>query len=718
MSVDAVVFEIIRHRLDSINDEAASTLQQVSGSQIAVESNDLNTAITAADGRVVACGRYVLAQVASIHLVVADILEQYSENPGIGPGDQFITNDPYVGTLHQPDVVVVAPVFAGGRLVAWVGSTVHQVDVGGPTPGGMAPDARSIYDEPIPMPPVRIVEGDRIRRDIQREYLIRSRTPQLNELDLAGQVAANRAAAAALVRLCDRYGDAAVTAAMDRLLTGTERQVRDRLAALPDGRWRHVAHLEYGADPAGSAAGAVYAVRLTATKRGDRIELDFSDSSPQAAGAINTAYPALAGFTMAAVLVYLCGGLPWVPGALWPVVRIVSRPGTLVHARWPAGVAMSTATVAQAVRTCVNVCLARMLDGDARYQDHVMAGCALAGGGGAVLTGYTDDGELFASMTLDEVSGGGGARTFADGADSSGPTTSPGGGCANIEVTESYLPVRYLARRELADSAGPGRHRGGVGCAHLLTPHNVAGPIGVISFGQGLQHPGAVGLSGGQPGRSGGYAILPLPEAVALPDTAPASVPLPGPDDVLGTGQAHVAVSQGGGGYGDPLDRDPAAVLEDVLDGLVTRERAAIEYGVALDDRAPRVDEAATARLRDEHRRARLGGRPPRPPAATRAGRRVSAALDLVDAASGPAGAGIACARCGTRLCGATDNVYQHLVLDERPVRACAPFGFGYPGADRFTVRHFYCPACAQQVDVIVALRTDPLLHAIEPLGS
>ncbi|HEX7096671.1 MAG TPA: hydantoinase B/oxoprolinase family protein, partial [Acidimicrobiales bacterium] len=152
-TVDPFVLEILRHKLDTINDDAAAILMQVSGSQIAVEANDLNTVIMAADGRVVACGRYVLVQVASMHLFVRHLLDEYGDNPGINPGDQFVTNDPYVGTLHQPDVVVVAPVFDGDRLIAWCGSAIHEADVGGPTPGGMSYDASSIFDEALPMAP-------------------------------------------------------------------------------------------------------------------------------------------------------------------------------------------------------------------------------------------------------------------------------------------------------------------------------------------------------------------------------------------------------------------------------------------------------------------------------------------------------------------------------------------------------------------------------------
>ena len=320
MAVDPITFEIIRHRLDSINEEAATTLRQVSGSQVAVEANDLNTAITMADGTVVACGLYVLCQMASLDLVITDIRREYADNPGFGPGDQFITNDPYVGTLHQPDVVVVAPVFVEGQLIAWCGSTVHQYDVGGPAAGGLTLDAASIFDEPTPLPPIRIVEGDRIRRDIERDFLRRSRTPRLNELDVRGQVAANRTSAAAIGSLCAKYGADAVIEVMRLLVDAAEAQLRQRLTSLPDGKWRHVSYLERG-EPCADNSDR-YAVRLEVTKLGDRLELDFTKSDAQAPGAINATYPALLNFTIAAVLIYLCPDLPWVPGAIGRVIRI------------------------------------------------------------------------------------------------------------------------------------------------------------------------------------------------------------------------------------------------------------------------------------------------------------------------------------------------------------------------------------------------------------
>ncbi|WP_029138379.1 hydantoinase B/oxoprolinase family protein [Nakamurella lactea] len=708
---DPITLEIIRHRLDGINDEAAIMLRRVSGSQIAVEANDLNTAITTADGTVVACGKYVLCQVASLNLVTRDVLDNYRENPGIAAGDQFLTNDPYVGTLHQPDVVLIAPVFHQGTLIGWCGSTVHQSDVGGGTAGGLSLDSQSIFDEPLPMPPIRIVEGDRIRRDIERDYLARSRTPQLNALDLAGQIAANRAAVQAVQALCVRYGAAAVVAAMDHLVDVAEVQLRERLRALPDGSWRQVSYLQRGRPTADDAD--VYAVRLTVSKTGDELELDFSASSPQAPGGINAALPALVNFSIASVLIYLCADLLWVPGAVPRVVRIVSREGTVAHARWPAGVAMSTATSCQAIRSVVNGCLSRMLESSAEHADRTMAGCQSSGAGGGVFAGTSRTGEPFSSMTLDELTGGGGATAVVDGADSSGSTTSPGAACANVEVNESYLPVLYLERRELADSAGPGRRRGGSGCSIVLRPHGTADPIQVVSFAQGLQHPSAIGLAGGDPGRQSVFAVLPAGSEQAWQSGPVRELPLPDAKVRLAAGEVHLAVTQGGGGYGDPLDRNPDDVVADVVAGHVSRAGAARDYGVLLlDGPHPALDEAATTTTRAQLRQDRIGGRAPAPALSQRPGRRWTTTLDLT---SGVAGDRIVCARCGGDLGAADGDPYSRMALQEVPTSGVAPWPVRFPGSERFVVRRLHCPHCGVRMDVQVALRTDPVVRAAEP---
>ncbi len=629
MAVDPVRTEIIRHRLDSINEEAAITLRQVSGSPVAVEANDLNTAITGADGTVVACGYYVLCQLASMNLVVTDIMCEYGDSPGICEGDQFLTNDPYVGTLHQPDVVVVAPVFYHGRLVAWCGSSVHHFDVGGPTAGGMTFDAASIFDEPTPLPPIRIVAGQRVQRDVERDFLRRSRTPRLGELDLRGQLAANRATIRAVQSLCDKYGPDTVVAVMDGLVRGAaHRRLRERLACLPDGRWRHTCYLEQG--PPRPDGSDVYAVRLTVTKRDDQLDLDFRGSSPQAPGAINAAWPALVNFSVAAVMIYLCGDLPWVPGAILQACTITSEEGTVAHARWPAGVAMSTASSCQAIRVCVNACLARMVGAaPGELAGHAIASCCSSGGGGGVFAGARGERGTLRGHDSRRAHGRGrrhqhpgrteqlrhhhlarcrlrrrgGKRELFAAAVPAAPGAA-GFGWPGCRPGRIGLPQRDRA---------PRRRRSGVGAvvrAGSATPRRGGGrrrgarpPERVCRRGHGGDWPGPAVAAGA----FGGPLGLPTRDSHVRPD------------------QAHVAVSQGGGGYGDPWRRDPSAVLADVRDGLVSVGGASADYGVVLrgEGEEAELDRQATAHRRTTEFRRRLGEgatpdrRGPRPVAAS-----------------------------------------------------------------------------------------------------
>ena len=308
---DAALFEVLRNRLWAINDEAVDAIVAVSGSPIATEGNDFNSGILTAGGEVALAGPYVLVHAAALGQVVRHVIEQFGDQPGIGPGDMFITNDTYVGAPHQPDVMVVAPVFRDNRLIAWCGSCVHQNDVGGPVPGSITVGATSIYEEAVPMAPTRIVEGGELLDDVEQEYLGRSRTPELNRLDLLGQIEANQVVTRRLNGLCDRYGTDTVVAVLDGLIDRTEAAVRTRLATLPDGRWRHRGLIEHdGIDD------TVYEIGLTMTKRGDSLHLDFTDASPQAPALINTSRAITSSYAMAAVMTVLGYGLPWTPGGI------------------------------------------------------------------------------------------------------------------------------------------------------------------------------------------------------------------------------------------------------------------------------------------------------------------------------------------------------------------------------------------------------------------
>ena len=472
MTIGPIELEIIRHRLEAINADAGETLVRVSGSQIASEASDFNTAIMTADGTVVSCSKFILRP---IHLPQPDRPRHsrlLRRKPWHWSRRPVSHQRPYLGTLHQPDVTLVAPIFDGERLVAWAGSTVHEPDVGGPVSGGFNYAARSIFDEAIPIPPIKIVEAGRIRRDIERDYLARTRTPELNALDLLGQIAANRAAERQVLELCAAYGTNGLVEAMDRLLASTEAAFRRRLAELPDGVWARTPSSSM------SSAAAPIICRTRSTRSGSswprRATSSLSTSlrvtmkrQAQSTPLIRR-WPTSPWRQCSSISARDCR---WMPGAIWRTIDIRTRKRSVVDAEWPAGVAMSTGTSAQAIRNCVSGCLARLLDGSAAHAHMAMASSQSSGAGGMSISGHRLDGSPFTTLFLDELSGGGGATCNADGSDTSGTATSPGATPSNLETNEAYYPVLYLTRRELADSGGPGTQRGGVGAMHAYRPH-------------------------------------------------------------------------------------------------------------------------------------------------------------------------------------------------------------------------------------------------------
>ena len=687
--LDAALFEVLRNRLWAINDEAVDAIVAVSGSPIATEGNDFNSGILTASGEVALAGPYVLVHAAALGQVVRFVIDHLSDDPGIGPGDMFITNDTYVGAPHQPDVMVVAPVFRGDRLIAWCGSCVHQNDVGGPVPGSITVGASSIYEEAVPMAPTRIVAGGELLADVEAEYLGRSRTPELNRLDLLGQIEANRVVVSRLNGLCNRYGTDTVVAVLDGLIDRTEAAVRARLETLPDGRWRHRGLVEHD-----GIEDRVYEIGLTMTKRGDSLHLDFTDASPQAPALINTSRAITSSYAMAAVMTVLGYGLPWTPAAFWRVMDIETTPGTIVDCLWPAGMSMGVTAAGQEVRTAVNICLSRMFDAsdDLDVRNQTLASC-VSGSFTQTISGSFDDGRDFSAMLLDGLPGGSGARWGDDGPDTGGYVTSPAGLCTNVETNEQHYPVLYRYRKERPDSGGPGRWRGGVGVEHAYRLHRAAGTATSTVFAHGQQPPTAAGVVGGEPGM----------QHTGVYERSDGAIEVPPPKQVgeLAPGDVYANLCGGGGGVADPLDRDPAAVEHDVTEGLVTYEGAARDYGVVVGDRF------ATEALRTARRRERIGRNPAPPLVGPPGGRRLSSTVVLADSR-------YLCRRCGHDHGPTAKPLVSLLTLARSPIDERTPWPSARPGADRFELRRLYCPACAVQVDVQVALADAPLLETAE----
>ena len=298
-------------------------------------------------------------------------------------------------------------------------------------------------------------------------------------------------------------------------------------------------------------------------------------------------------------------------------------------------------------------------------------------------------------MLLDGLPGGSGARWGGDGPDTGGYLTSPAGLCTNIETNEHHYPVLYRYRKERPDSGGPGQWRGGVGVEHAYQLHRAAGAATSTVFAHGQQPPTAAGVLGGEPGT----------QHTGVYERSDGTIEVPPPKQVgeLAPGDVYTNLCGGGGGVGDPLDRNPAAVEDDVAEGLVTEAGAARDYSVVIGD------EDATEALRASRRRERIGRTPVPPLENPPGGQRLSSTVVLADGH-------YLCRRCGHDHGPTTDPLVSLLTLTRSAVDERTPWPSARPGANRFELRRLYCPACAVQVDVQVALADAPLLETAELL--
>lgn len=598
--LDPVTFEILRHRLGQINDEQGTTLKKVSGSPIVTDANDFNVTIGDERGETVSFGPYVMYHASVTDLIIKWILEHRSDRPGIEPGDMFICNDPWIGAVHQNDTVVLAPIFHEDDLFAWVSSTVHQVDVGGNEIGSFAIKDDDAFAEAEPVPPIKFVEDGELRPDVEDLFLRKSRSAPNVGMDLRSQIAGNNVAIDRINDLIDEYGADTVKAVMEETMNYAEQGLRSRLADLPDGVWRHVGYQ----DVAKAGDDGVYHTRLALEKRDDRLVFDVSGDAP--AGMINTTFAGMRGGLTAPVLPMLCHDIPWALGGIYRVLEFEVDDNIMVNADYPAGTGM--AAIAGTWHT-VNVstqAVSKMLAASEDQQEHLVAGSS-----GSWVTmnalGVDQRGDFFVTQFMDPMAGGWGARSHSDGINTAGIFAAPGGQATNVEANELAYPMLYLARKEEIDSGGAGKFRGGVTASMAFKLHDTEGMEHVISaFGAAV--PTSQGICGGYPANTVRYEIVrnsDIAERMADGEMPTDRRDVEGEVEVLppkhkteqGPDDVYFSIWQGGGGFGDPIERDPERVAEDVRQGYVSREEARRTYGVVVDsDGTVNADETTDRR--------------------------------------------------------------------------------------------------------------------------
>jgi N-methylhydantoinase B len=585
--IDPITIEVIRETLVSTVREMRVTLVRTAYSSILYEGEDFSCVLMDGEAQIVAMSK---GQDHPLHIVpiswsMKSVREKFGDD--IHPGDMFLHNDPYTGGTHLNDVALIYPLFADGRMFIFPVVRAHWGDVGGMSPGSLSGAATEIFQEGVRIPPVRVMDRGKPNDAALDLIFANMRGPRERRGDYHAMIGTCRKAAERVEALAARYGADIVRAAVAELMDRAETRMRRAISALPDGEYFYEAHLESGKEKLEPLT-----VRARVAIAGDAITVDLTGTSPQTAGPTNVG-PAMAptgAFTI--IKSYLDPGSDVNSGAFRPLT-IISPPGTIVNANPPAPCG-GMVEVKYCVETAVQGALAHALGGK-------VAG-DLKGGGNHCYVGGPDPqhtGETF--IFYEYPAGGTGAFFGGDGSntvrawtESDMTTLQP------IEAIEQLYPVRVEETSLREDSGGPGRWRGGLGLTRAVRILAPGTRLSVLAERAVLP---PFGVCGGMAGATNRFWIKRAGRAVQ-------PSPLPGKvgafpvvnDDVL------LMESSGGGGFGDPLQRDPAMVVADLAEGYVTPHEAEAVYGVVLTKGA--ADAVATAarrtQLQASRRRIRL----------------------------------------------------------------------------------------------------------------
>jgi N-methylhydantoinase B len=601
--IDPITFEVVRYALLNVNVEHGQTLQRLCVSPITMLTRDFQPSIALHNGELVYLGPYIQYFSTAQSLTIKWILENRSENPGIEPGDMFLSNDPYVGSPHQPDVVVAAPVFVGAELFCWVANILNHADVGGTSMGSFCMDAPDMFSDPPALPPVRIVKGGRVQADVEELFLRQSRLPDNVHLDLRAAISANSVATERILALVERYGADVVKGVMTAVLDSSERTFADRLSHIPDGEWSH----RILAEGSGPEDDGVYAYHLTVRKRGEHLWVDNAGTDPQT-GAINVTYAGLLGAFLCVLTASMAADLAGAYGGVHRRVTLEPVPGTLSCADFPAAISPAGAYTMETLISLSGSVVAKMLSCASPELQRMAIGPANPAFY-AVITGGEQAGRPFIAPDVTNMIGGLSATPHADGVDFGGHFWIPEGIAGNVEELEQLWPMLFLYRRALPVGAdGAGEYRGGRGFVQATLPWSEPGMA--IALYMDESFPSLVGPFGGNPGTMArfrlrrGSDVLDRLAAGEVPQNLQAldgdweSVRSKGPMLYVGSTDVWEWTGASGAGWGDPLQRDPDAVLRDVRTRAFDRHVARRVYSVIIDPEERAVDIEATAAAR------------------------------------------------------------------------------------------------------------------------
>ena len=577
--IDPITLEVINESFVAVVREMRANMVRTAYSSIIYEGHDFSCVLVDAEGQLVAMAEDNPVHIFPVPMEVGQMLERFEGD--IHPGDVFIHNDPYTGGTHLNDVAIISPLFQGERMAVYPVVRAHWGDVGGTTPGSISGKNTEILHDGVRIPILRIIEKGELNQGLLDLLLHNMRVPEERRGDFFAMLATCHTAHKRLEELAVKYGWAAILAAKDRLLDRAEASMRRKIAALPDGESMYEHFMDHDGH-------SLHPIRICARveKTGDELLVDFYGTDPQTKGAYNVG-PAMAPSAAFSVIKAFLDPRGAINHGAFRPLHIRVEPGSLLSARYPASCAGSM-EVSHAV-------VSALIGATARFASDAVTG-DLKGTSNHVYIGGRDAHSGAPFLFYEFPAGGTGGFAESDGNNATRNFTE--GDFASIQSVEVIEQGQPLKIRELslrADSGGAGVHRGGLG---LRRGVEVLAESALLSISSDKNVIPPFGVLGGGPGKPNRFSVARGGETLAPSGTPGKAAGFP-----LEKGDVFAMETSGGGGFGDPFQRDIESVRADVRAGYVTEEGAREDYAVIVRDGV--LDEEATRARRQAARAAR-----------------------------------------------------------------------------------------------------------------
>jgi len=573
--IDKILASVFQRRFKSITEEMSIVLTKTTRSPILCEAKDFVTGLYDGQGKMLEQTENLPILSFSLGPVCEYIVHYFGEE--VFEGDVIFHNDVFSMGNQNNDVAVYKPIFYDGRLVAWAAAKGHQADIGGAVPGGYNPRATEVWQEALRIPPVKVYEKGRLKKDVW-DLIFANIRYDIVEADMRAQIGSCVVGEREILKLVDKYGLDVFEAHKEYLFDSTEKMMKAEIRTIPNGLYRGEATVYYD----GRTAGSTYAIRVKITVEDEEVIFDYSDTDPQTDGFVNGTFTSSASATLLTFLQMVNPDIPHNDGMVRPV-KILIPEGTILNARYPAATTFGNhlcppnadaiiralaPAIPERVTAGWNQLLCYLTSGyDSRRKDN-----------------YVDIGFM-------GLKGGSGATVGVDGYDHIGMIDASGGVLdQDYEMFEQQTPHLLLHHEFWPDSAGAGQWRGGLG---VETRFRIGGEkTKVVTFGDGDVEP-AFGLFGGKDSTLNTIELR-FPDGKIYKTTSKDLV-----EDVP-EGTMLFQQAGGGGGYGAPLKRDPHLVVREVRNGILSLEKAREDYGVVIDPDTYEVNLEQTYRLRQQ----------------------------------------------------------------------------------------------------------------------